>query len=58
MLGRIEEATQQNAALAEETSAATGSLTQQSDGLSSAAQKFVVQPRGNAKPKPVRSAAA
>jgi methyl-accepting chemotaxis protein len=57
MLGRIEEATQQNAALAEETSAATGSLTQQSDGLSSAAQKFVVQGRGNAKPRAVRTAA-
>jgi methyl-accepting chemotaxis protein len=57
MLGRIEEATQQNAALAEETSAATGSLTQQSDGLSGAAQKFVVQGRGNAKPRAVRTAA-
>jgi methyl-accepting chemotaxis protein len=58
MLGCIEEATQQNAALAEETSAATDSLTKQSDDLSSGAQKFVVQPRGNAKLKPVRTAAA
>jgi methyl-accepting chemotaxis protein len=56
MLGRIEDVTQQNAALAEETSAATGSLTQQSDGLSAAAQRFVLQPR-SAKPKAVRSAA-
>jgi methyl-accepting chemotaxis protein len=57
MLGRIEEATQRNAALAEETSAATGSLTQQSDGLSASAQRFVVQPRREAKVKPVRTAA-
>ena len=57
MLGRIEGATQQNAALAEETSAATGSLTQQSDGLSAAAQRFVVQPKREAKVKAVRPAA-